>query len=44
MAEHRVDLDRLTDALLEQESRGKEDLVNLLGERVKVGADGNGKG
>ena len=44
LVKHRDELKRIADALLEQESLDKQALTELLGERIKIGADGNGMG
>ena len=44
LVKHRDELKRIADALLEQESLDKEALTELLGERVPIGADGDGMG
>ncbi len=43
LIEHREELNRVAAALLENESLGKPELIELLGERAKIGADGNGQ-
>ena len=43
LIKHREELNRVANALLENESLGKPELTELLGERVKVSADGNGQ-
>jgi len=44
LTEHRQELDRLAATLLERESLNRDELTELIGERVQVGADGNGQG
>lgn len=44
LTEHRDKLDQISQALLKEESLGKAQLIELIGERVKVSADGNGQG
>jgi cell division protease FtsH len=44
LVKHRDELSRIADALLEQESLDKQALTELLGERIKIGADGDGMG
>jgi cell division protease FtsH len=43
LIKHREELNRVSNALLENESLGKPELTELLGERVKIGADNNGQ-
>jgi cell division protease FtsH len=40
LTKHREELDRLAQTLLEQESLGREQMEELLGERVAAGSDG----
>jgi len=44
LTKHREELDRITAALLEKESLGKADLIELLGERVQVVGERNHAG
>ncbi|MBT4865299.1 MAG: ATP-dependent zinc metalloprotease FtsH [Planctomycetaceae bacterium] len=43
LIKHREELNRVAAALLENESLGKPELIELIGERVTIGADGNGQ-